>query len=172
MLEEAATLPTRLETSACAGPGTGGGDGSSDPLRAALLSAALAHAAPNVAAEADTALSAMSDLLAPVAAESRRRGRGRPRSVSVLPQAPPITAPHATAEADAVVAHPCYLSQWAFHGAPWVELNSTAVTHDSPSRWHGSTPTCPRRSPPSLHRLGTEFAEVALPACQQLLNPQ
>ena len=109
MLEEAATLPTRLETSASVGPGTDAGDGSSGPLGAALSTAALAHAAPNVAAGTDTALSATSDLLAPVAAESRRRGRGRPRSVSVLPQAPPITAPRATAEADAVVDTPLLL---------------------------------------------------------------
>ena len=108
MLEEAATLPTRLETSASAGPGTDGGDGSSDPLGAALLSAALAHAAPYSASGADTSLSATSEL-APVVMESRRRGRGRPRSVSVLPQAPPITAPRATAEADAVVDTPLLL---------------------------------------------------------------
>ena len=88
MLEEAATLPTRLETSASVGPGTDAGDGSSGPLGAALLPAALAHAAPHSASGADTALTATSDLQAPVAVESRRRGRGRPRSVNMLPQAP------------------------------------------------------------------------------------
>ena len=71
MLEEAATIPTRLETSASVGPGTGADDGSSGPLGAALLSAALAHAAPYSASGVFTALSSTSDLLAPVAMESR-----------------------------------------------------------------------------------------------------
>ena len=75
-------------------------------MGAALLSAALAHAAPYSASGADAALSATPDLQAPFALEPRRKGRGRQRSVSVLPQAPPITALRATAEAEAVVDTP------------------------------------------------------------------
>ena len=73
------------------------------------MSAALAHAAPYSASGADAALSATPDLQAPFALEPRRKGRGRQRSVSVLPQAPPITAPHAAAETDADIDLPALI---------------------------------------------------------------